>query len=678
MANHGGDLFASERSSLKIDRTLFYRQRAVPELVDNYQYAMFYANGNKVYNLKGFEIVEAPMNIRQLRLNPAGHSIATIISNGKRSTVVTYDINAQKHRLAQVKAFVNPQDMEYTSDSRLLVVADGRSLHFLDSRSMEPAGEIELPIVSFKLAASPKGLMAVTGDGKIIIVSTETNRIVRTIDSADSIVDILFEPTGSLLGVLTDRGILRIYDGHSFNHLYDRDVPLEASSLSFHPDGKYVAVNHHGNRIKFMNLMEPSDSISLSDAEGHVQNARFIRDERGEEYIAYNTLYSLKYIQLSGFIPNYTKLLEDELNARMAAWSKMLPFETEEEYALRVNEETKARQKKLFANEIATGLAGDLIRRADVTLGNYNPESGQLALSLSGMNDVFLVVPQDEAVNFGSASDLEFRNAVYALTPNDSFEVIYVEVFNPHTGKSYTFDNLARQKLDFLVTDDSFISLDLIRQSSREDARLQTIKEEVLSKAKVNSLLSDHTKIDVSADIISDYDEDGKRINNYRVDFTYTVEPDFSATEDFAPGKYDISDSHAAESMLNIVAKAFEDEFKQYLQPGKKVMVNLTGSADAIPILRLIGYDGRYGEFESEVCRIDGNLSSVSVYAKEGIRTNEQLAFIRAQAVKDNLLKGVPGLTDMDVSYNYNIEVSEEKGGAFRRINVSFIFVDVF
>ncbi len=32
----------------------------------------------------------------------------------------------------------------------------------------------------------------------------------------------------------------------------------------------------------------------------------------------------------------------------------------------------------------------------------------------------------------------------------------------------------------------------------------------------------------------------------------------------------------------------------------------------------------------------------------------------------------------MDVTYNYGIEVSREKGGAHRRINVSFVFVDAF
>ncbi|MDE5807051.1 MAG: hypothetical protein K2H76_02975, partial [Muribaculaceae bacterium] len=116
MAAHS--LHATEKSSIKIDKTLFYRQKAVPNLVDNYQYLFFYANANKLYNLKGYEVASASMPIMEMKLNPAGHSIAVIMSNGKSNSVATYDINAQRRRLAQVKDFSNPKAIEYTADSR--------------------------------------------------------------------------------------------------------------------------------------------------------------------------------------------------------------------------------------------------------------------------------------------------------------------------------------------------------------------------------------------------------------------------------------------------------------------------------------------------------------------------------------------------------------------------------
>lgn len=670
-------VLATERSSVKIDKTLFYRQKGLPEQIDNYGYALYYTNGNKLYNLRGFELVNAPMPIRKIRINPAGHTVSAIISNGRRSTVVTYDINFRKRRLAQVKAFASPCAIEYTADARTLAVGDVRTVTLLDAATMDVLNSIDLPFTPVHLAASPDGMMIAAGDSLLGVISSDRRHLIKTVMLPARIVDLHFDIAGDLLGILTDANRLSVFDPHTFRLISEHDVPPLASTFSFHPDGKYVAVNHHGDRIKFMNLMEPADSISLKDAEGRVENARFIRDGKGNDFIVYNTGYSLKYIKLSGFIPNYTKLLETELASRMAEWTRMKPMETEEQYALRVTEETKARKRQLLANEIATGLAGDLIKRVDVTLGGYNPDTGYLTLSLSGMNDVVLTVPADEALGFDDPAKLEFRNAVYALNANDRFELIYADVLNHGNGKTYMFDNLEHRDLSFLRGDDAFIPLELLRRSSMEDVRLREIREEVVASATSESLISDHTHIDVSTTILPGFDEEGNRIKNCKVDFAYTVDPEFSALEDFAPGKYLISDSHAATSMLDLVKMAFADNLKQYLKPGKKLVVSISGSADAMPIMKLVKYDGRFGEFEYEPCYVGSILSSMSVNREEGIRTNPQLAFIRTQAVKHELDNAITALSDMDVTYNHEISVSDETGGEYRRIDVSFLFIDV-
>ncbi len=60
------------------------------------------------------------------------------------------------------------------------------------------------------------------------------------------------------------------------------------------------------------------------------------------------------------------------------------------------------------------------------------------------------------------------------------------------------------------------------------------------------------------------------------------------------------------------------------------------------------------------VCRND-QLTSISVNTKDGIKQNEQLAFIRAMGVKDYLEKNVSNLNDMKSDYRYYITVSEGK-----------------
>ncbi len=669
-------------SNIHTDKNLFYRQPVAPENVDNYLYSMFFSNDRKIYNLKGFVIAETSAPVRDIKVNPAGHSVAALLG-GKKPQVAVFDLNREKRKIGEIKpgkeGMTSADAIAYTSDARQLAIADGSTLRFYDARTLKPRSTVTLTGAATLLTANPAGEHIAAAHGNTIdIVVPESGTVVRTLTLASPVRAMRFDNAGNRFGVLTTDGALCLFDGHDFGATATTPVASTATALSFHPDGKYVAVASAGNRITFLNLIDSTDSLTLSDPEGHITDARFIRDGKLTDFIAYTAPASLKYKRIVGFTPNFTKLLEDELNARMLEWTKMRPMETEEDYALRVNDETKERQKKLFANEIATSLAGDLVNHADVTLGGYNPETNMLTLNIGGFQQVYLTMSADEATQFGDGTGLEFRNAVYGITPDDTFELIYADVYNPATGQTYTFNNLDRQSLDFLATDDSFISLDLIKQSSREDARLQDIKDDIIEQARAGSSISEHTHIEASAEIVPSYDASGRRINNYKVDFTYTVDPDFSGKEDFAPGKYLITESPAAESLLALVCRAFATDFAGYVKPGRRLNITMTGTADAMPINRSIPYDGSLGEFDAEPCRIDGDLSPVSVSSAEGIRTNEQLAFMRAQGVRDNLQKGIPALADMDVTYNYGIEVSREKGGAHRRINVSFVFVDAF
>ncbi|MDE5942064.1 MAG: WD40 repeat domain-containing protein, partial [Muribaculaceae bacterium] len=146
----------------------------------------------------------------------------------------------------------------------------------------------------------------------------------------------------------------------------------------------------------------------------------------------------------------------------------------------------------------------------------------------------------------------------------------------------------------------------------------------------------------------------------------------------FAPGKYRIEESSAASAMLRIVKEAFEGDFAQYFKPGKKLLVKLSGTADATPIHRGIAYDGIYGEFIDEPVYQNGLLTGMTVTSKEGIRQNEQLAFIRACAVKNYLANNISNIDTMNTDYTHHIAVSEGKGGEFRRITAEFTFVDAF
>lgn len=680
VAASSGNIFAEESvvgGGIRTDKNLIYRLPATPEHIDNYLYSTYTTTGKSVYNLKGFEQVLAPNKIYDLKINPAGHSFAVIVKKGKQAGVRVYTLNQKKQKNREIKLLENPTAIGYTADSRQLAVADGNKIYLYDSRTLNPMGSVNINLTPTFIEASPDGRYLIAGAGKNAdIINMESGAVRKSIFSPGDIAGVSFNNSGSSFAVLTDDGKVTFYDTADLSPGREITVGGRASSIDFHPEDKYIAVAHDGDKVTFINVIDDADRFTLTSPQGGITEAAFLRDGKENVYISYTAPESMVYKRILGFSPNFTRLLEEELDRKMLEWSKMKPFETEEEYKARVNEETRQKQRKLFANSIATSLAGDLISRSDVTLGKYDREHGTLIVGMGNLPSVYLTVPENEVTAFTDASDLEFRNPVYGLTPDDTFELIYAEVYNKNNGKTYVFDNLDRQNLSFLNTDDSFISLDLLQKSSMEDAILQNIKEEVLKAAYTADDISEHTQIDVSTSVVSDVDAEGKRINNYKVDFTYAVEPEFSVKEDFPAGKYLTSESPAAEAMLSIVKRAFEGDFSQYVKPGKKLVITITGSADALPIGRRLPYADQYGAFEDEPCRIDGALSTISVDAQSGITTNEQLAFIRAQGVRHYLSKNLPQLAEMNPVYNYNVEVSKEKGGAYRRISVGFLFVD--
>jgi hypothetical protein len=68
----------------------------------------------------------------------------------------------------------------------------------------------------------------------------------------------------------------------------------------------------------------------------------------------------------------------------------------------------------------------------------------------------------------------------------------------------------------------------------------------------------------------------------------------------------------------------------------------------------------------------------LSLTREEGIATNEQLAFARALGVKNWIENEVTAINKMKRDYEYQIEVSSEKGSKYRRISVEYTFVDAF
>lgn len=660
-------------------REFAYPQKEHPQHLDKYQFTVYYIGGKKVYNLRGLDLCNAGVALDQMAINPSGTSFAVLGNKNGKSVLAVYDLWTSGKRLAEYKDLDNVSAICYTPDAQQLLVASDGKVAVYDARRHEKVGEFAIAGRPTRIEVSPNGyhLLAIEGPN-IHIYNIEGQSLLKEIEMDAPVNDIDFTDDSGTMAVLTSDGNLVTYDTRSYFPMQTVDGLGDALSCSYNPDSKWISVVTGDGRIAVLNMFDPSDREYFEITDGGCDEAFFLKDGKEQVYLAYNTNASIIYKLMSELAPNLTKQLTDELNERMAEWMKMMPGETLEEYNLRVNEETRKQQMRLFEEEIATRMAENLFADTNVSLGNYNQAEQRLAINFDTMPTIYLPVPESEVGDFMDVNNLEFTNLRYGLTRDDKFELVYADVLNKKSGNTYTFDNRDRQSLDYLMSDDNYVPLDLIQMSNLEGIKLNEIKDNIMTLAKQQSKLSDHTNIDVDARVVTDVDAAGNKILNYLIDFTYTVDKEFSAQEDFAPGKYKVEESPAAQSMLAIIQTAFASEFARYIKAGKKVRVNVTGMADALPINRTLAYDGSYGEFVAEPVYKNNQLGNISVSKASGISENEQLAFVRGQGVRHFIENEVLAGKNMQPNYVNYIEVTEGTGGEFRRIKVEFVFIDAF
>lgn len=650
-----------------------------------FAYTLYSQAPKRVYNLVGRPVANLSEEIVNMAISPIGRNCAVVTTNGKgRNSLLIINVthfNDVVHKFKR-KKLGNPTSAIYTPDGLSLVVATDSVARILDARKYFEVGTIALKHPANDMALSKNAYHLATTDGRRVTVYNFEDKTVRhSWDFETGVTGMVFSDDDTELAIATDDGQVSIYDTRTFIIKNTLEDVGDALAISYNFDGKYMAVAQSPESIVVVNLLEPdTDREVFGIPAGEVKDLVFLPDTKGNTMIAYTTHKAIDLKRMEHLQPYYNKLVNDEVSRLMNEWLKRMPDESLEDYRARVNDESRARQRRLFEDEVATRVAPDMLAMAEVTLGQYDKRHELLEVNFSNMPSIYLPVKNEDIEYFTSAGDLAFTNARYAVDNSDRFEMIYAEVLNSADGKTYIYNNIERADLNFMTADEEEeeVSLALIEQQQMEEIRLREIQEEVVAEAKSQNVISDHTNINVSSEVVPDYDANGNRILNYKVSYTYEVDPGFTAKEDFGPGKYHINESGAASSMLEIVRKSLEGELARYVKEGKKVNVRISGTADSSPIVGKIIYDGVYGGFEDEPIYNNGELTTVTVTPKGRITENEQLAFLRAQGVKKYLEDNIKELHQMKSNYRIDINVTEGKGSQFRRITAEITFVDAF
>lgn len=677
-------MFCGQTMAQVVEKRGFDSQKKI-NAFDNTTFCTAYLSDGALYTMRDIAINDV-RKIERIVFNPTGSSIALLRAKNPISIYSFRDRNKKlfelKEKRKKLKAKPMPVSMCYSADARSFIVGNSLGeIVIYDTKEYMPLAYIqgEAPATALTMSSNNYFIAAAVGQN-INIWNFQTKELRKAIPMPAVVKEVTFSPDAALLAVTTDDNHLTIIDTKNWDKvdIFDK-LGGTLSSPSFHPEGKYISVVKDGKNIEIINLKNGVVEQDIVDPTGGVTGGRFFKNNQNSEvFLLTNRTKQMVFWDANGLNPFYGKIMGREVDAKMNEWVKMMQGESMEDYAIRVNDETRIKQQQLFAQEVATALAGDRISMDNPFIDGYDASNNMLNIGFKGLPSIGLEVPSNEAGDFKDGK-MKFSNAVYVLNDKDEFELAYVEVTNETTNKVYIYDNIGRTKLTALEADENFVPLEIMQQATREEAQLAEIKEQVIEEKKQDKLITDNTQINVKTEVIPGVDANGKKILNYKVGYQYEViNKEFSAKEDFPSGGYNIERSNAAMSLMKIIKNAFEGDFAKYLSEGKQVKVIITGSADAAPIRGRLAYDGRYGEFVDEPYYKDGNLDNITVTKAGGITQNEQLALMRAAGVKTYIEKNVTTLGNTKNEYEYHVEVAKERGGEFRKINVEFVIMDAF
>lgn len=660
---------------------------------------IYLSEDHMLYNLMNRAVYDSP--VHDFNINPTGASIAVVNKNAKNIVIVS---NREKNViLATIKGDkkTDPFDekgrngtpsvtaMTYSSDAREILAAnDFGEIITYSTDGYWTASVIEAGKIYDHIAVSPNGYYIAAAHGsEMDIWDVDAADIKRIVRFAGKVNHVTFSPDSREIAVSCDTSGLQIVNAIDHHRTEVTKGIQNVRQASFHPDGKYIAyakadsiivynlINHRrafsagSIRIKG----EPLD-IPMSDI-----MALNFHSNNSTTTLSHNTGDKVVFWDMSSLPPLYRSKLSEEVDKLMSDWIRQMDGESLEEYRVRVTDDNAARQKAMLLDQAATAIATQVIALEDPFISEeYDMENHTIDIKFEQLDAIKLEVPEEEFQEVREG-DLSYENPIYTLDDMDEFQLVYLEVVNRTTDKTYIFDerDYIIEDIEFEDDDIDFIPVAMLQTVNMEMEVLQQQTQEIMEEKKQENVITDKTSITIDTEIESDFDSDGNKIYNYNLGYQYDVSEGFSYQEDFGPGKFIVTESNAAMTMLEAIRTALAGDMKKYVDQAKSIEITITGSADAIPVGRIL-YDGSCGEYVETPYYAKDELSSMTVTDETDIRNNEQLAFIRAASVKVWLENNVEELKANSAKcvYNYRTEVSDVRGGEFRRIIVNIKFRD--
>ncbi|MBQ1408976.1 MAG: caspase family protein [Bacteroidales bacterium] len=217
----------------------------------------------------------------------------------------------------------------------------------------------------------------------------------------------------------------------------------------------------------------------------------------------------------------------------------------------------------------------------------------------------------------------------------------------------------------------------LQKNVEKREATMRDKAERYLLSLPNDRKLYDETKLNIKADLVSGITKDGMAELNYRITIDYTCHHFESLTDNYPTGQYLCSQSNASMALCELTRMMVDEVSSSSFKEGKKAEIKLKATTDITEVTHL-DYGGEYGDFRYEAARYNGESVRISVSTESGISSNAQLAFLRAQGLKDNISKNVEGLKKTENSYSYDTRSYNETGSQYRDVSIEILVHSAF
>lgn len=244
---------------------------------------------------------------------------------------------------------------------------------------------------------------------------------------------------------------------------------------------------------------------------------------------------------------------------------------------------------------------------------------------------------------------------------------------------SFAQDPVLPPQTEHQYNDDihSFIIKRLRQNTQQREKQMNKQIQQMLINLPNAEKLYDETFVRITTGVQEDTTEEGTPEINFVYNISYNCHHFEGTEDDYPSAAYLWSSSNSCRAICNLTKTMIDQELSDIFAAGKKTTITITSTTDAAEIAH-IEYKGEYGDFRYMPAIFNDENVRISVDTKDGITTNAQLAYLRAQSVRSYIKENISSLKNTDNDYHFVTRCFDMTGPHYRRSSLQIVVHGAF